>query len=116
MTKKYHTKIVQQIIETISKLDDEAYVKKLPVLHDNSLGQHFRHVLEFYLCLLEARENGIVNYDQRKRDLYIETDKSYAIIVANNILANLENLDCSTVISLETCLRNETAIIPSNFI
>lgn len=111
----YHTQVVSQIIQAISKVDGEEYSLKLDILHKNSLGQHFRHVLEFYLCLLEAKSCGIVNYDKRKRDLEIESNKSYALQVAETILQKLDELDENEVIGLETCLGNDTTIIPSNF-
>lgn len=115
MTTNYHSKVVEQIIAAIDKVDGLEYTQKLSVLHENSLGQHFRHILEFYLCLLEASATGIVNYDNRKRDLNIENDKSYAELVAKTILEKLKNLDITTNIGLETCLGSDTSIIPSNF-
>ncbi|SOE22496.1 hypothetical protein SAMN06298216_2926 [Spirosomataceae bacterium TFI 002] len=115
MNNSYHTQVVKQIIEAINSVDENSYNKKLTVLHDNSLGQHFRHILEFYLCLLEAQSTGIVNYDNRKRDLSIENDKSYATVVTQTILSKLESIDMNTNIGLETCLGTDTAIIPSNF-
>lgn len=115
MKNNYHSQVVHQIIEAINSLDDISYAQKLAVLHDNSLGQHFRHILEFYLCLLEAQSSGIVNYDNRKRDLSIETDKSYAQVVAQTILSKIQSIDLHTNIGLETCLGADTAIIPSNF-
>lgn len=115
MTTNYHTSVVEQIIEVIEKIDSLDYTQKLAVLHENSLGQHFRHILEFYLCLLEASSSGIVNYDNRKRDLNIENNKSYAILVAHTILDKLRNLDPNAPIGLETCLGTSTDIIPSSF-
>jgi len=44
----------------------------------SSIGQHYRHVLEHFQCLLEAAESGEVNYDARKRDRRIETEVSFA--------------------------------------
>jgi hypothetical protein len=111
----YHSKVVAQIIEAIESVDEVSYAQKLEVLHYNSLGQHFRHILEFYLCLIEAKSCGIVNYDNRKRDLNIETDKSYAKMVAGTIQSQLETINLDTTIGLETCLGSDTAIITSNF-
>lgn len=115
MKTNYHSKVVTQIIQAISKVSDLEYSQKLNILHDNSLGQHFRHVLEFYLCLLDAGTCGIVNYDKRKRDLGIENDRAYALQVAQTIHQNIESLDQKETIGLETCLGCDTTIIPSNF-
>lgn len=43
------------------------------MLGDSTIGQHVRHILEFYICLLTNNEN-VICYDERKRDLSLETD------------------------------------------
>ena len=55
-------------------MSDAVYATPLNVLSDSSIGQHVRHVLEFYLCLLHAQDSGIFNYDARQRDLELQTD------------------------------------------
>lgn len=77
----------------LNELNDEEFSRCLPVLFDASLGQHVRHVLEFYVCLLAGYQSGIVNYDKRQRDLRIENNTQYAIAIADSIIASLENLD-----------------------
>jgi len=59
---------------------------KLPILNHNSIGQHVRHVLEFYICLSQGLKSGVVNYDQRCRNLSIEGDPNYANIVLDELL------------------------------
>lgn len=53
-----------------------------------SVGQHVRHLLEFYQCLFEATTT--VNYDNRKRNLKLETDLKYAIKTIDSVVAALE--------------------------
>jgi hypothetical protein len=38
------------------------------------VGQHVRHIIEFYQCLFEGIPLGIINYDRRKRDRDLEND------------------------------------------
>ncbi len=69
-----------ELKDLISKLDNNLYKKELAIFSGASFGQHTRHILEFYSCLLTAVDT--VNYDLRKRDLQLEIDKNSAI---NNI-------------------------------
>ena len=63
----------------VSNLTQEQYVYVSNCLEGGSLGQHLRHVLEFYTCLLKGREQGKINYDTRQRDLRISNDHSFAL-------------------------------------
>ena len=49
-------------------LSDEIYAKPLNILTGRSIGQHIRHIIEFYHCLLSQANKSVVNYDLRKRD------------------------------------------------
>lgn len=71
--------ILDQIAVTINQLSDEQYAVSLPVLSNNSIGKHVRHVIEFYECLILGYESGAVNYDLRKRNPQLENQKSEAL-------------------------------------
>jgi hypothetical protein len=62
----------------IRGLDHQEYARKLEVLSGSSVGQHIRHILEFYDCLLQLPPNKVICYDNRKRDRTIELDRSFA--------------------------------------
>lgn len=64
----------------VHALTIEQYTAPVAVLSNASIGQHVRHVLEFYLCLLNAEDHN-VDYDARKRDKALETDRS-AVLAA----------------------------------
>ena len=53
-------------------LPDEIYAKPLNILTGSSIGQHIRHIIEFYHCLLSQANKSVVNYDLRKRNSLIE--------------------------------------------
>jgi uncharacterized damage-inducible protein DinB len=63
--------VVQQIDEDDFKTPSEALSKA-------TLGQHLRHTLEFFLCLEQGFEAGLINYDKRAHNHLIENDKSLA--------------------------------------
>ena len=49
------------------QFDDELYQKELKIISDASVGQHFRHIIEFYTCFTEAQQTNLVCYDERNR-------------------------------------------------
>ncbi len=76
-----------QLRSIILQLSHHDFSEKLEVLNYSSIGQHVRHVLEFYLCLSKGLTIGHVDYDKRVRNLSLETDPSYAIMVLDELSA-----------------------------
>lgn len=71
-----HTRVqFDELHRLVSALNAEQYAAPVPVLSKSSIGQHVRHVLEFYICLMNA-EDATVDYDSRKRDRSLETDRA----------------------------------------
>ncbi len=69
----------------LEKLPDELYIRKKEVLSGSTIGQHFRHILEFYVCLKKGADTGIICYDARERNTLIETDRQYASGIVSDI-------------------------------
>jgi hypothetical protein len=76
-----------QLNGVIDLLDDNSYKTPLKVLNDASIGQHYRHLLEIFICLEGGYKHGIVNYDNRKRDRGIEEKRE----VAKNCIESLSD-------------------------
>jgi hypothetical protein len=85
--------LLHQMEQLLLTLTDRQYNKKLRVLSNATLGQHTRHILEFFIELNTGYETGLVNYDNRKRDYGIEVSRSTAIIQINVLIAGLEKED-----------------------
>lgn len=79
-----------QLKEALSQLTETEYSQPSKVLFNASIGQHVRHIIELYICLMKGYETGKVNYEKRKRDSRIETDKSFAVELMNMICNNIE--------------------------
>lgn len=79
-----------QLSESIQLLTREQYVQPSKTLFNATIGQHVRHIIELFICLEKGYEKGVVNYEKRKRDLLIETDKDFANNLLQAIYANLE--------------------------
>jgi len=67
-----------EIKSLLSNLNTVDYSKSLSLLSASTIGQHVRHILEFYMCLIASKNTGTVNYDNRKRNIEIETNIKFA--------------------------------------
>ncbi|MEP1033997.1 hypothetical protein [Ekhidna sp.] len=79
--------LLSQLNLIIEACREEDFSKPLPELSNSTFGQHIRHTLEFFICLFDAKNDGIVNYDQRKHDALIETDKK----LAQSVIVSIED-------------------------
>lgn len=70
--------LVQQINHVISQLTPAQYHRPLPEFDGSSLGQHFRHILEFFQCLEDGCQSGTVDYAARNRNPVYETNPEIA--------------------------------------
>lgn len=79
---------LQELDQLLMQLEPAAYSQKLELLSGASVGQHLRHILELYGCLFAGMKTGTVSYDQRSRDLRLETD----LVFARETIRNLSSL------------------------
>jgi hypothetical protein len=86
-----------QLADTLGQLSANQYSQPCNTLFNNTIGQHVRHIIELFQCLDKGYEGGIVNYEKRKRDTNIETDKELAGRLLLEIHSNL-NRDNKTLI------------------
>lgn len=105
-----------QLTETLNKLPGEQYTQPSKILFNASIGQHVRHIIELFLCLEKGYETGVVNYEKRKRDYKIETNKDFAIELLKDIYHRLERPNTDLVMEAED-YENTTGVvaIPSNY-
>jgi hypothetical protein len=82
--------VLAQLSEGISLLSDDAYSQKSLLLNGSTVGGHTRHVIELFQCLINGYENALVNYEQRKRDLEIETNKNFACSLLTSIASSIQ--------------------------
>jgi hypothetical protein len=67
-----------QLSLVLEQVSPEEYVQPSQNLSNATIGQHTRHIIEMYQCLLNGYQAGEVCYDHRKRDIAIETNKDIA--------------------------------------
>lgn len=87
--------IFQQLEDSLEQLTNEQYCKRIATLSGATVGQHVRHVVEMFFCLQDGYTTGVVNYENRKRDIAIESSNDLAIQLMQNLNKSLyaENKD-----------------------
>jgi hypothetical protein len=78
-----------QLSETLQLLSDAQYIHPSKTLSNATIGQHTRHIIEMFICLEDGYSTGIVNYEKRKRDIVIETNKTFAVSLLKTICYEL---------------------------
>ena len=104
--------VVFQLTEALQQVTNEQYTQQSKQMFSATIGQHVRHVIELFICLDNGYESGIINYDARKRDQLIETDKKLAITLLNTILDSIDKIQKPLVLefSYEEGDGNHTGI------
>lgn len=87
-----------QLSASLELLNDDQYVYRSKILSNASIGQHVRHIIEMFICLEDGYEQGIVNYESRKRDIDIETKRTVAIGLLKTIYENLDKANRNMVL------------------
>ena len=84
--------VLQQGCVFLDCMADEVYARPLPVDCAASIGKHYRHVLDHFLCLREGIRTGKVNYDQRDRDPQLENSVAASRFVTEDLLDQFGSL------------------------
>ena len=82
--------VLLQGCELLRKLDDETYAATCRELGNHRAGSHLRHCIEFFESVLDGTQDLAVDYDARKRDKRIETDRRYALAALDRLVHRLE--------------------------
>jgi hypothetical protein len=79
-----------QLAHSLEQLTPAQYAHQGKLLSQSSIGQHVRHIIELFTCLEDGYTSGTVNYEKRKRDRRIETEKALAVAMLETIAAGLD--------------------------
>lgn len=94
--------VLEQGLIFLDRLSDELYAQALGGIFGGTMGVHYRHVLDHFLCLIEGIHNGKVNYDQRRRNPHLEISVGQARAVTRALMDEL--CDLSSAILERECL------------
>jgi hypothetical protein len=105
-----------QLSDVLAKLTDKEYTQPSRILFNATTGQHVRHIIELFQCLENGYDEGLVNYEKRKRDYRIETDKGFAGFLLRKIYRSLDKPNRRIILEAEDYNETaETITIPSNY-
>lgn len=109
--------ILDQVGEIIEQIPEVDYGRPQPMLGGSTLGQHFRHALEFYQCLMAGADTGTISYDHRNHDKNLEVDKYLALELITKIQGFITNADLNETLNLAVSYSPDTldsVTVPSN--
>ncbi|NRA49189.1 MAG: hypothetical protein HRU12_08640 [Phaeodactylibacter sp.] len=100
-------------------LTPQQYTEQPTLLQGSSVGQHTRHFIEFFECLLSQcqQANGEIDYSKRLRSVEIENVPSYALNRIANICEGLQKLDLNHALTLQCRDLQQTSFsstVPTN--
>jgi hypothetical protein len=110
---------LESIAYLLEKLSPDQYQHPSYYLSGASIGQHIRHIIEFYTCLSQAyKESGSINYDQRKRAMLLEKDPKEAVNVIVQLISWLQTdkiLGEVSLVAAYSASNDNACTIPSSF-
>jgi len=99
--------VLQQGLALLDNMDEESYSHKEDGAWGSSIGAHYRHILDHFLCLVESLWDFQVNYDHRGRNPQIESSIETARHVTLDLIEGLNAIpdaalkqDCTVIYSV----------------
>ncbi len=86
------TEVLRQGETLLRALGDDAYSTRVQSAFNASIGGHYRHCLDHFRSLLDALDADELNYDNRKRDPRIESERAYALAETKAILRGCDSI------------------------
>lgn len=94
--------VLRDALTYLDALTPAAYTTPIALMSDSTIGQHTRHFVEFFQCLIgQAHDGGSINYDLRRRDHQIEANPAFAAACIRRILVELPTLPMGMETQLE---------------
>lgn len=105
---------LSELIDLLNQLNTQEYTNPVNHLSNATIGQHTRHIIELFQCLINNYETGTVNYDSRLRNRKIETDIKYAVACIESIMQSINKVDIEML--LEQNLEGQTKQIKTSYL
>lgn len=121
LLKEIITSLMEDAKLYLHQIDDTQYTSTIPILSHSTIGQHTRHFIEFFQCLLQQVPTTIIDYDKRIRNTVIESNPAAAIQAIDHILTQLPEqtpekeitlisdygIECANCVEVSTNFRRE---------
>ena len=100
-------------IDLLRQLTNEEFTQQNPELSNATIGEHMRHIIELMGCLLDNYEQGIINYDNRNRNIQIQSDVNCAISILEKQLTIIDKQNKQLSL-IHNCFSTEE-VLPTNY-
>jgi hypothetical protein len=104
---------LKELVDLLEQLSNAEYAKPYLSLSSATIGEHTRHIVEMFQCLINNYESGIINYDKRARNIVLQTDTDFAITQILNIQYLLEKENKK--MELQQIINDKEIGIDSNY-
>ena len=102
MTLVHHNvKKLEEMNNLLMQISSEFYSRPLEILSGSSIGQHFRHIFEFYTSLEDGVGTGTVCYDDRERNPLLETDVDQARAAIGRLIHFIQALERDQALTMK---------------
>jgi len=91
--------VLEHLGIVLRTLSEDQYTLRMDLLGGHTIGQHARHILEFFECIVTGVSQGTVDYAARQRNGRLESEKKFALQMTDSI--RLSMADFNPNMSLE---------------
>ena len=88
--------VLLQGLSLLFKLSDRTYCQIVEA-RGASIGEHYRHVVQHFECVIRSIRSGEINYEARERNHRLETDVTFAAIATCDVLRAIKKYDIATL-------------------
>jgi hypothetical protein len=106
---------LQSLRNVLQALPDEAFIQPSVYLANATIGQHSRHAIELIQCLQQGYEIGKVNYDRRRRNILLETNRSILIAAIESCMAFCEKEDKQLDLEVVNHIGDNALLVGSTY-
>jgi len=92
--------LFSQLVSVLTQLSVQDFQCPLQVLRGSTIGQHVRHILEFYQSLIRGAANHRVCYDERERSVALESNLEIALQTIQHLAKIINSIDTNQPLML----------------
>jgi hypothetical protein len=110
--------VLNDLRHYLTVIEPVVYQAPLALLSGSTIGQHTRHIIEFYHCLIEQYDSpgSIIDYAKRRRDHQIESAPDHALRSVDEIVSRLHDLDPGKTCFLDSTEHGQKNLLVSSTI
>jgi hypothetical protein len=108
--------LLLQLQDVLANLTDRQYAAPVDLLSEATIGQHVRHIVEFFQELIHGYKDGTVNYDRRNRNPILEINRCLVIDLLSETALAVDSPDRDLLLVAHLSPgEDETVVIRTNY-